>query len=165
MSLKNIIGIALTLLILLLIYSGFAAFRVSRQMITPAPAGDPSRLGPVQDSRLPFGETTTTARSLDVQQKSDMRAKTPSSPSGTTQERPFTIKQMAQARASGRVPRKSGSVRLEADDAYPIQTLIEKNVLVSLHEAATFSGTILGHVFVLQGEKLPDPTPLPKARL
>ena len=170
MSLKNIIGLVLTLLILLLIYSGFTAFRVSNQMITPAPAGDPSRLGPVQDSRLPFGDDYHNCQGrLMFNRKADMRARNPVitllDNTGADLSR-IKVDDPANPNFWVRVPEgNQGLVRLEADDAYPIQTLIEKNVLVSLHEAATFSGTILGHVFVLQGEKLPDPTPLPKARL
>ncbi len=170
MSLKNIIGIVLTLLLLLLVYSGFTAFRVSNQMITPAPEGDPSRLGPVQDSSLPFGNPYHNCRGrLMFNRQADMRARNPVitllDNTGADLTR-IKVEDPANPDFWVRVPKgNQGLVRLEADDAYPIQTLIEKNVLVSLHEAATFSGTIKGHVFVLQGEKLPDPTPLPKARL
>ena len=170
MNLKNVIGIVLTLLILLMIYSGFTAFRVSRQMITPAPAGDPSRLGPVQDSPLPFGDPYHNCQvRLMFNGKADMRASNPVitllDNKGADLSR-FKAHDPAKPWFFVRVPEgNQGLVRVEAEDAYPIQTLIEKNVLVSFYEAATFSGTILGHVFVLQGEKLPDPTPLPNARL
>merc|ERR1712185_294477 len=105
-----------------MIYSGFTAFRVSRQMITPAPEGDSSRLGPVQDSRLPFGDPYHNCQvRLMFNGKADMRSSNPVitllDNTGADLSR-FKAHDPANPNFFVRVPEgNQGLVRVEADDA------------------------------------------------
>ncbi|MAJ27962.1 hypothetical protein CBD41_00985 [bacterium TMED181] len=169
-TLKNTLGTVLFLLILLVIFFGFFAFRVSRQMTTPVPQGGQSHLGPIKPGLLGIGTPYHNCRGYLFLNRNPQNFLT--DPVITLLDNngiDLTISEVddpANPDFWVKVPvGNPGFVRFEADGAYAIQSMIENNCFVSLHDAATFSGSVKGHVFVLQGEKLPDPTPLPQIRL
>lgn len=170
MNLKNFLGGGLLLLLLFTVFAGFGAFRVSQQMVAPVPQAGQSRLGPVQAPAMPFGKPFHNCRGrLLLNRKVSSNIKNPVitllDNKGADLEQ-FEVVDPTSPDFWVKVPEgNQGLVRFDADGVYTIQTLIEQNIIVSLHDAATFSGTVKGHAFVLRGEKLPDPTPLPQTRL
>ena len=164
MNLKNFLGGGLLLLLLFTVFAGFGAFRVSQQMVAPVPQAGQSRLGPVQTPAMPFGKPFHNCRGrLLLNRKVSSNIKNPVitllDNKGADLEQ-FEVVDPTSPDFWVKVPEgNQGLVRFDADGVYTIQTLIEQNIIVSLHDAATFSGTVKGHAFVLRGEKLPDPTP------
>ena len=174
MNLKNSLGPILLLLILFAGLAGFSAFRIANQMTTTPVPGE-NRLGPLEEAGLLDGgiryhrcNGTLFLRTendvdfspelsglkihlLDEQQKIIGNALIP-----TNQKDMFTL----------RIPEgHSGLASIETEETYRILTLLEHNLFYTLYPAATFEGTVLGHAFVLQGEKLPDPEPLAQTKL
>ncbi len=59
----------------------------------------------------------------------------------------------------------SGFASIEAPSTYRIHTRLANNGFYSLFPAGKFTGTVRGHAFVLRGETLPEPEPLPRTTL
>ncbi|HCW44395.1 MAG TPA: hypothetical protein DGU45_03675 [Planctomycetes bacterium] len=65
-----------------------------------------------------------------------------------------------------RIPENgTGLAHIEAPGYYRLTTRLTNNGFYKLGKSGTFSGQVRGYEFVLQGRKLPDPEPIPRATL
>ena len=172
-TIKNSISTTLIILVIVLILSGFYGFRISRQMITPTPG--------TTGQNHPFGKLTKSG----IFDKGARHYKCYGflllnmDPVVTITEPVISLldeNQQVLTEAvffdsngndfSIKIPEgSSGIASIEASGSYRIHTKLLNNGLFSLHSAGKFTGTVRGHAFVLRGEKLPEPEPLPRTTL
>ena len=159
MTFKNIMGITLTALIALAIFSGFGAFRVVQQMTTPATTNGSApinrHLGELKEPGLLDGGIRHHSCQGDLLLNreinnslldplvalidEDGKAISEAVFFDNQDPRGFVIK----------IPEgHTGLARMEAPGSYRMHTLLRDNGFYSLFDGALFKGTVRGHAFV-----------------